>query len=188
MENYKRTPNSIDKNKSLSFGEKSLLAYIHTYQNKVIGGKEVPSGKYCFDTQDTIANNLGTTRVTINRLVKSLTKKGLIYTVPKSEIDGKPQYKDRLAYIMINENNPPPTKVESKEVIQDEIIEEVVEEPKFTKKTESELINYVMENSEGMDVQTIEDFKTAIFEGRIICFWQIDAVLNEIIKDTTNIN
>lgn len=67
--------------------------------------------------------------------------------------------------------------IESKEVIQDEIIEEVVEKPKFIKKTTTELTNYVMENSEGIDVQTIEDFKTAIFCGDIRDFWEIDGVI-----------
>jgi hypothetical protein len=109
MENYTRIPDSIRKNKSLSPTEKLILGYLYTYQNKLVGKKVISTGNYYYDTQAILAEELGTYLREIERALFTLKQKGLIFQTKKSLVDGKSQYKNRKAIIMVDDNNPLPT-------------------------------------------------------------------------------
>ncbi len=109
MENYTRIPDSIRKNKSLTSTEKLILGYLYTYQNKLVGKKVISTGNYYYDTQAILAEELGTYLREIERALFTLKQKGLIFQTKKSLVDGKSQFKNRKAIIMVDDNNPLPT-------------------------------------------------------------------------------
>lgn len=121
MENYIRIPKSILTNSELDIYEKHILGYLYTYQTTVVDNKLIPTKNYCFDTQENIANELGISIRKLKYLIVGLKSKGLIFMVKKSQVDGKNQYKNRRAIIMVDEFNPLPTK---KEVIESKTITE----------------------------------------------------------------
>lgn len=110
MENYTRIPDSIRKDKSLTSTEKLILGYLYTYQNKIVGKKIISTQTYYYDTQAALAEELGTYLREIERCIASLKTKGLIFQKKKNEVDGKNQFKNRKAIIMVDENNPLPIK------------------------------------------------------------------------------
>jgi len=114
MENYTRLPDSIRKNKSLTSTEKIILGYLYTYQYKLVGKKLISTGSYCLETQDNLADEIGLLVLTLKRTLITLKEKGLIFNQKKGSIDGKSQYKNRLATIMVDEFNPLPTEIEIK--------------------------------------------------------------------------
>jgi len=125
MENYKRIPDSILKNKELADSEKLLLAYLYTYQYTVVDSKVIITNNFCFETQENLADELGTTLRTLQRTIQSLKEKGLIFQTKKGSVDGKRQFKNRKAIIMVDEFNKlpittvkEPVKVSTPEVVE----------------------------------------------------------------------
>lgn len=121
-------PESIRKDKSLTSTEKLILSYLYTYQNKMVNGKETPSNNYFFDTQENLAEELGASYRTIKRSISNLIELGLIFKKKKSSVDGKAQYKNRLAIIMVDENNKleineTPTKVKEEVIVEQVVVE-----------------------------------------------------------------
>lgn len=127
MENYSRVPDSIRRNENLTSTEKLFMGYLYTYQNKVVGKKIVPTGTYCFDKQTNLAYELGVNLKTITNTISSLEEKGLIFKAKKGKIDGKSQYKNRKAIIMVDDNNPLPTKEDVK--VESKVVEKPIQEP-----------------------------------------------------------
>lgn len=120
IESYTRIPDSIMFSTKLSPTEKIILGYLYTYQVKIVGGELKSSGKYCLDTEVNLAERLNIPTSTFKVYIKMLIDKKLIFKKKKGAVDGKPQYKNRMVIIMVDEFNPLPTpdvpKSEPKEV------------------------------------------------------------------------
>lgn len=100
MENFTKIPTSILKDKTLNPSEKIILSYIYTFQS---------NGKYFYDTQSNLADEVGMDVSSVKRIISKLKERKLIFTLKKSLIDGRKQYKNRLCTIMVDEENPYPT-------------------------------------------------------------------------------
>lgn len=77
------------------------MGYLHTYQNKPDG---TPTNNFCYETQENLCVELGTSLSTLKRDLKVLLELRLIVMPPKSEVDNKRQYKGRKAYKLIDAN------------------------------------------------------------------------------------
>ena len=84
----------------LNLGEKVIIAYINSFQS---------NNKYCFEEQKTIAVKIGVSIRTLEGILSSLKKKGLIFTSTKKEYFNRNKFQNRKAIIAVDENNPLPT-------------------------------------------------------------------------------
>jgi hypothetical protein len=196
MENYTRIPDSIRKNKSLSPTEKLILGYLYTYQNKLVGKKVISTGNYYYDTQAILAEELGTYLREIERALFTLKQKGLIFQTKKSLVDGKSQYKNRKAIIMVDDNNPLPTidvpnskpkelskpnEVLTPEVEYDDLDNAFLNEPQPTK---DKLIHYVkMKDEYSSKNESVFDYITELItDGEILTYKEIDEKVEQLIN------
>ncbi|OAB78769.1 helix-turn-helix domain-containing protein [Cochleicola gelatinilyticus] len=90
-ETFIKIPTELRKRKDLTTTHKVILGYLLSFQL---------NGKYCYQTQKEIAEELGTPFSTIKRNITQLEKKGIIKTdFVKNITQKKKQYKNRKATI-----------------------------------------------------------------------------------------
>lgn len=104
-EDFLQITYSLLKDKTLSTSQKILISYLKSFQRT--------KGEYCYDTQENIANDLGFALITIKKDIKELTEKNIIFLEKKRDLIGGKQYKNRKAIILVDDNNPLPTKDEA---------------------------------------------------------------------------
>lgn len=100
MKTFLKIDSTLLANVNYTPTEKLFIAYLQSYQN---------DNKYCFDTQEELSKVFGICLRNIKYLIKDLRERGIIFMVPKSQIDHKSQYKNRKAIILVDDNNPLPT-------------------------------------------------------------------------------
>jgi biotin operon repressor len=103
---YTRITEKLRKNKNLTPLHKLLIGFLNTYQSNPDG---TPTNKFYYDKQDNLAEELGVSVRTIKTAIQFLEDKGIIFQPQKSTIDGRPQYKNRKAIILVDKNNPLPS-------------------------------------------------------------------------------
>jgi DNA-binding Lrp family transcriptional regulator len=127
MENnfFKVYYNDILSNKKLNSNEKLLIFYLKSFQD---------NNKVCFQTQNDIADILGLSPKTLEKVIYSLKKQELIFT--SNDRKYLTPFNNRKAIILVDENNPLPSTEEEPNAITDEPIESgttipnKIEEPK----------------------------------------------------------
>lgn len=146
---YTRITEKLRQNKELTPLHKLLIGFLNTYQSNPDGSS---TKKFYYDTQETLAEELGVSTRTIKTAIQFLEDKSIIFQPQKSEIDGRPQYKNRKAIILVDKNNPLPStkkqalepKIISKpipEVQKEEIVSEIEDNQPNTIEELKELIN-----------------------------------------------
>jgi hypothetical protein len=100
MENYTRIPDSIRKDKTLSPLHKMIIGYLSTYQTKPDG---TSTNLVYFNTQEKLAEELGTPIRTLKTAIEFLELKQIIYQPKKGDMDGKRYYKNRKAIVLVDE-------------------------------------------------------------------------------------
>jgi biotin operon repressor len=107
---YTRITEKLRKNKDLTPLHKLLIGFLNTYQSNPDG---TPTNKFYYDTQVNLAEELGVSLKSINNAIDFLEEKGIIFKKKKSDVDKKPQFKNRKAIILVDKYNPLP-KTENK--------------------------------------------------------------------------
>jgi len=85
----------------LSLSQVIIISYFKGYQRQE---------GYFYDTQENLSMILGIPIATLKRDIKYLIQLGIIFFTPKGHVDGKRQYKNRKAIILVDEKNPLPKK------------------------------------------------------------------------------